>query len=102
MYIIFERTGGFMGRKVSLNLDLDDLPPDQAASFKKLVEESDFFHLAEIPAMTLKPDEFFYKITVDSGTTTRTIQAGETSISEALRPLVNELVSRSRSAGKNV
>ena len=28
--ILFERTGGFMGRKVSVTIDLDDLPKEQA------------------------------------------------------------------------
>jgi hypothetical protein len=49
MKIVFERTGGIMGRKVSLSLDLDKLSPDQSATLKRLVEESDFFNLDNSP-----------------------------------------------------
>ncbi|MEY2819368.1 MAG: hypothetical protein RL275_2831, partial [Chloroflexota bacterium] len=34
--IIFEQTGGVMGRRVSLSLNLDDLPQAEAKSLKKI------------------------------------------------------------------
>ena len=91
-----------MGRKVSFDLALNDLPSAQAEIFKQLIEESDFFNIAEPPATAPKPDEFSYAITIDTGTIAQTIHASDTSIPEALRPLVNELVAYSRNIGKNI
>jgi hypothetical protein len=96
MRIIFERSGGFMGRRVSLDLDLADLPPDQAAALKLLVEETDFFNLTELPPKSPIPDGFMYSITVETKTTQRTIQAGDGNFPETLRPLLDDLLTRTR------
>lgn len=102
IHIFFERTGGFMGRKISFSLNLDELPPDQAAAFKKLIDESDFFSLGEPPKTAPKPDEFSYTITIDTIKFTQTIHASDASIPQVLRPLINELVTYSRNIGRNV
>ena len=94
--IIFERTGGFMGRRVSLDLDLADLPPDQAAALKLLVDESDFFNLTELTPKTPAPDGFMYSITVENGKLQRTIHASDTNFPQILRPLVDDLLARAR------
>jgi len=47
MRILFEQTGGFMGRTVDLNLDLKDLPEDQAETLRQLLEQANFFGLEE-------------------------------------------------------
>jgi hypothetical protein len=96
MRIIFERAGGFMGRKVSLNLDLADLPPDQAQTVKLLVDQSDFFNLKAVPPKDPVPDGFSYSITVETETIGQTIQASDTDFPQALRPLLEELIKRTR------
>jgi hypothetical protein len=100
MKIIFERTGGFMGRKVSLSLNLDELPADQSATLKRLVDESDFFNLDDSPLKNNAPDQFLYMITVDNGKTQHTVHANDSSAPETLRPLLHDLLARARMKGK--
>lgn len=85
-----------MGRKVSLQLDLADLPRDQAATLKLLVDESDFFNLKESPPKDPVPDEFMYSITVETGTIQHTIHSSDTNFPQALRPLLDELLKQAR------
>jgi hypothetical protein len=96
MRINFERSGGFMGRSISLNLDLDELPSDQAATLKRLVDESDFFNLTEPPPQKTVADGFSYSLTVNNGKSERTFQLSETNIPHALRPLFENLIERTR------
>jgi hypothetical protein len=94
--IIFERTGGFMGRTVSLNLVLSELPPDQAQTLERLVQESDFFNLTEPPSKKTVADGFSYSLTVNDGQSERTFLLSETNIPNALQPLFENLVARTR------
>lgn len=94
--IEFERAGGFMGRKVSLSISLDDLPPDQAQTIGLLLDESDFFNLPENPEKTAMPDSFLYTITVTKDKQKHTIHTSETTAPEKLRPLLLDLSSRAR------
>jgi len=96
--IVFERTGGIMGRKVNLHLDLDEMPADQSATLKRLVDESDFFDLEVSPKRTSPLDEFHYVITVTTGTIQHTIRTSDSSMPAVLRPLVNELLTHTRSS----
>jgi len=97
MQIIFERSGGFMGRKVSLSLDLEELPEDQAQILKRLVDESGFFDLSINPPEKSVPDGFTYSILINTETNQRTIQVGETNFPPVLRPLLENLMARTRS-----
>lgn len=94
--ILFERTGGFMGRKVSLTLDLDSLPSDQAETLRGLLDNADFFSLTDSPANPPVPDAFLYTITVTTNMVTHTIRASDTALTDSLRPLVEELARRAR------
>ncbi len=96
MRILFERTGGFMGRTVSLNLDLTQLPSDQTLTLKRLVDESDFFNLTEPPPNTTMRDGFNYSLTVTEGKAEHTLHLAERNIPSALRPLFEALVERMR------
>ena len=94
--IEFERSGGFMGRKVSLSINLEDLPPDQARTLSLLLDESDFFNLPENPAKTPVPDSFLYSITVTRDKQKHTVHTGDTIAPEKLRPLLTDLSARAR------
>ena len=96
MRILFERTGGFMGRSISLTIELDDLPLDQAATLRRLVDEANFFTLTETPPTRPNPDGFQYTITVEAEKVKRTIHTSDTSAPEELRPLLQELSQRAR------
>jgi hypothetical protein len=95
-HILFERTGGFMGRKVSIKLDLDDLPHDQAGTLKRLLDESDFFSLPENLITRPIPDEFIYTITAEKDDHQKTVRVSDTTATDALRPLITELSQRAR------
>ncbi|MBI5839259.1 MAG: hypothetical protein HZB19_04080 [Chloroflexi bacterium] len=94
--IEFERSGGFMGRKVTLNLNLDELPPDQAQTLSLLIDESDFFNLPDSPAKPPVPDSFLYTITVTTDTRQHTVHTSDTTAPERLRPLLIDLSARAR------
>lgn len=95
--IQFERTGGFMGRKVALTFDLDSLPPDQAVTLRGLLDNADFFSLTENPpAAPPVPDEFTYTLTVTTRTVTHTVHTSDTAMTDALHALVEELTRRAR------
>lgn len=85
-----------MGRTVNLDIDLANIPPDQAVTLKQLVEESDFFNLTELPSKAPAPDGFVYSITVENGNRHHTIQAGDTNFPQILRPLLEDLLARTR------
>jgi hypothetical protein len=94
--IHFERTGGFMGRKVSLTLDLDSLPPDQAETMRGLLETCDFFSLTDSDKPPV-PDEYSYRLTVTTATVEHIVQTSDTGMDSNLRPLVEELAKRAHS-----
>ena len=85
-----------MGRRVSLNLDLDELPPDQALTLKRLVNESDFFNLTELSPKRTVADGFSYSLTVIDGESERTFKLDDRNIPPALRPLFENLIARTR------
>lgn len=94
--IIFERSGGIMGRTTSLTLDLDDLPADQAETLRRLLDEANFLSLPENLVARPAPDEFNYSITVEMDTMRHTVRASDTSAPESLRPLLSELNQQAR------
>lgn len=92
MRITFERTGGFMGRKVSLTLELDELPSDQAETLRRHLDEANFFTIEETPPTPSSVrDEFFYLITVETKNVKHTVHTTDASIPASLHPLIDEL-----------
>ena len=96
MRITFDRSGGIMGLKSSLTIDVDELPPNQAETLSRLLDEAHFFTLTENPPTRPNPDGFQYTITVETETSKRTIHTSDTSAPEELRPLLQELSQRAR------
>ncbi|CAG1014661.1 hypothetical protein ANAEL_05045 [Anaerolineales bacterium] len=96
MKITFEQSGGFMGLKSGLAIDLSDLPSDDAETLRRLVDESNFFTLAENPPARPVPDGFQYTITIETKMTKHTVHMSDTTIPEELRPLLQELSHRAR------
>ena len=85
-----------MGRKVSLEINLEDLSEDQVKQLDELLDEADFFELPEDLTSQDTPDGFTYKITVESRKGKHGVRCGDTSMPEYLRPLVDELSKRAR------
>jgi hypothetical protein len=97
MKISYERTGGFAGMRVALDLDSQDLPASEAATLESLVKDADFFHLTEAISPKVMMDGFQYSITVEGNGQKRTIRAGDSAVPEALKPLLDNLSARAHS-----
>ena len=89
--ITFERSGGVVGNDLHLDLDLDTLAEDEAQHLLKLIDEADFFNIPEQSIAQFTPDEFKYKIAVDSAQTSHTVYTSDSTIPKNLLPLAKEL-----------
>jgi Emfourin len=94
--IFFERTGGFMGRKISLTIDMADLPNDQANLLDELVDDADFFELPADLTQPAMPDAFTYNITISSEERQHSVRVSDTTAPDDLRPLLEELSRQAR------
>lgn len=94
--IFFERTGGFMGRKVSASIDLDNLPDEQAKLLDELLDEADFFDLPADLTKPTMPDAFTYNITVSTNKGKHTVRCSDSTAPDDLRPLLDELSRQAR------
>ena len=94
--IFFERTGGFMGRKVSTSIDLDDLPDEQAELLDELLDEADFFKLPADLTKPTMPDAFTYNITISSDERQHSVRVSDATAPDDLRPLLEELSRQAR------
>jgi len=91
--ITFKRSGGFIGQGMRFQLDLKQLPPDDAHAIIRLIRQAEFFNLPENFIIKFNPDEYQYTITVDLGVISHTVRANDTTMPASLRPLVDELSS---------
>jgi hypothetical protein len=92
MKILFERTGGFAGRKLQGTLDSSDLPPTQVHQLKDLLKKSRFFELpAELDLPSPGADQFNYKVTVENENGRHTVEASDGAIPGKMRPLLDFL-----------
>lgn len=97
--IAFKRSGGFIGRGMRLQVDLDQLPINDARALVKLIEQAEFFNLPENLIIKFNPDEYQYTITIDLGVTSHTVRTNDTTMPASLRPLVDELSALKSVAG---
>ena len=89
--ITFKRSGGFIGRGMKYELNLNQLPPEHAHSFLRLIQQAKFFNIPENLIVKFLPDEYQYTITVDAGVICHTVRTNDTTMPASLRPLVDEL-----------
>jgi len=89
--ITFKRSGGFIGKGMRFELNLNSLPISAVRTITRLVEEAQFFELPENMIKTFKPDEYQYTITVDAGITNHTVRTNDSTMPSSLRPLIREL-----------
>jgi hypothetical protein len=94
--ILFERTGGFAGLRIATTIELEALEKEEAKALYDLLDEADFFDLPEFQPARPVPDEFNYVITVESDKRRHTIHTSDTTASDELRALLNELSRRAR------
>ena len=91
--ITFKRSGGFIGQGMKYELNLNRLPTDDMRKLIRLIEKAEFFNLPENLITKFMPDEYQYTLTVDVDITSHTVRTNDTTMPEALRPLVDELSS---------
>ncbi len=90
--IKYERTGGFAGIRIATDLKLDELSDEQANSITELLDDLDFGELPE--QMTNEdpmPDQFTYKITVETKKWQHTVVTGDASAPEKMQELLQLL-----------
>jgi hypothetical protein len=99
-HIAFERSGGFAGITVRAEVDTADLPEDEAAEYRALLERLDLSGLARPAAPRAgQPDRYQYDIRVHQGGRTYELSYGEAELPEELRPLVHRLGKRATRRG---
>jgi hypothetical protein len=93
MRIYFLRTGGIAGVRLSLALDTQDLPEEDAGRIRRLVEASGFFDLDPHEARaTPAPDRFEYRLAIRSQVWgERELLLPESAIPDEVRPLLEHL-----------
>jgi hypothetical protein len=96
MRISYERSGGFMGRKLNFSVNLEELPNDQAETLNRLLQQADFFNLPKDLISRPVPDEFNYIITVETATQSHRVRVSDSSMTDPLRPLLDDLFQRAR------
>ena len=98
MRIQFERTGGFMGMHLEVEVLTETLSPAEADELETLIDGAHFFDLPPV----LKPptegaDRFQYKLTVEKGDQFHTVETSESASSEQLQLLIERLTVVARS-----
>ncbi len=92
MRVDFIRTGGVAGVRLTTSVETTELPPDQAVTLHKLLDDSRFFDLPEnIAPPRPMPDRFEYRLTVASAEQTHTVTVNDAACPDSLKPLINYL-----------
>ena len=89
--INFKRTGGTMGREITMDLDLNTMPASISQRLNNLLNESNFFEIPVVNDLLSGPDEYEYTLTVVAGNSLHTIRVADTSMPKSLRPLIEDL-----------
>ena len=80
-----------MGREMTMNFDLNEMPASVARRLDNLLTSADFFEVPVVNDLITCPDEYEYDITVVAGNSIHTVHVSDTSMPESLRPLIEEL-----------
>ena len=93
----FERTGGFAGIRLAADIELDEMPEDQAHEIRELLDDMDFDELPEkILGDHQVADGFTYSITVESEKRGHTVMTDDTSAPEKMERLFEILTQIAR------
>jgi Emfourin len=99
MIVSFERSGGFTGRGLKYVVNSDELPEADRNQLEHLVKTADFFDLPDqIKAPPGAADVFQFTITVEDEGRAHTVEFAQTVTPEKLKPLLQWLHARARSA----
>ena len=100
--IKFERTGGFAGIRLAADIELDEMPKDQAEQILELLDDMDFDELPEnLTGKSNVADGFNYCITIESDKREHTVTAAESAISGKMESLLELLTKIARQQARN-
>ena len=98
MRVLFERTGGFAGMRLTATIDTESMCQKDARELTDMVHAAGFFDLTAVtPAAASGADRFQYKITVSDGSREHSVEVVEPGASEGLSVLLQRLSSLARS-----
>lgn len=87
-----------MGRKISLSLNLNEIPAEQAATLRTLIEEANFLTIEDPPPDAESArDQFIYMVAIETDKIHHIIHTTDTSMPATLRPLIENLSSLAHS-----
>jgi hypothetical protein len=89
--ISFRRTGGFLGREMESDIDLNEMPAEESQELQRLILDTNFFNIPQNLIEPSKDDEYEYTVTVEAGNSHHTVHTSDTSAPESLRPLLEKL-----------
>ena len=90
--IKYERTGGFTGMRLSADFQPSELPEEQARPLMDLLDEMDFDELPhDLTSSPAQPDQFTYKITVETDEGQHTVVVGDASAPDEMQELLRLL-----------
>jgi hypothetical protein len=92
MKIFYQRTGGFAGMRISYDIDVEKLPPEEADTLGGLVSKANFFELpSEIQSDQPGADNFHYELTVEIEEQQHTVAFGDATVPENLGPILDKI-----------
>lgn len=101
MRIDYQRTGGITGMVFEATIETNSLPEEENRQVEQLVEEANFFSLpAVLRADSPWPDQFHYRITIEEGGQTHTVETCDAATPLEVQPLVRKLNLLARSANR--
>jgi hypothetical protein len=91
------QSGGLAGLTLVAEVDVDDLPPDDAVAVRRALDTVDLPALAaRTPPPPSGPDRFSYELTVDGRGERRCLKLQEPEIPDELRPVLTALLPLAR------
>jgi len=99
--IYFKKTGGFMGREVESDIDLNEMPDNEAQDIQRMIMDANFFSTPQNLIDASKHDEYEYTVTVDAGNSHHTVHTSDSSAPESLRPLLERLSTLAKAGSSN-
>jgi hypothetical protein len=99
--INFKRSGGVIGRELTMDFDLNNMPASEAQRLHNMLNESKFFEVPVVNDLRTGPDEYEYVITVVAGNSIHTVHVSDTSMPETLRPLIEDLTEIAKEASRS-
>jgi Emfourin len=100
--IKFERTGGFAGIRFAADIELAEMPEEQAQQILDLLDDMDFDKLPEqILGNPQVADGFTYSITLMTEQRQHTVTTSDTAVPKKMEPLLEILTQIARQQARN-